>query len=237
MNNKHIQDFWNLVNDVEDFFSTGYRTSHPAFQIVPEKECIKGKEDFPEDKQLEFIKQKILNCKKCYLHYNRINAVPGEGVLFPDVFIVSEGPRDAEDKAGRPFVGEVEDYLAKWIDAIQLKLGENCFVCNIIRCRAPQNRDPRIEESRACLPYLDKQLIITHPKAILCLGRIPAQILTGKPTTSVMKVREQAFFYKGIPLVITYHPAYVLQDKKLRKPVWDDLKRLKRILNNRSGSS
>lgn len=230
-----IQKFWNLVNVAEDYVSTGFKAVHPELRETPGEQIKAGEKDIPRDKQLELLEQKIINCKKCYLHYNRAKAVPGEGILDADVFIAGTGPDEEEDAAGRPFAGKAGNYLHKWLAAIQLSREKNCYTCNIVRCRPPQNRDPRIEESRACFSYIDEQIAIVKPKVILCLGRIPGQILTGKLTTSAAKLRCQPFSYKGIPLIVTYHPAFVLQDQTLRKPVWDDLKRLKTILEKRTG--
>jgi uracil-DNA glycosylase family 4 len=237
-----IQKFWNLVNLAEDYFSTGFRTGRqednvrfPELQVTPGNQAKTGEKDISRDKQLELLKQEILTCKKCYLHYNRVNAVPGEGVLDADLLIVGNGPDEEEDTSGRPFAGKTGDYLKKWLSAIQLDRLKNCFTCNIVRCRPPQDRDPGIEESRTCFPYIEKQISIVKPKMILCLGRIAGQVLTGKLTTSAAKLRGQPFSYKGIPLIITYHPAFVLQDQSLRKPVWEDLKRLKKILEKRTG--
>jgi DNA polymerase len=230
-----IQRFWNLVNLAEDYCSTGFRSVHTGLQEIPGESTGAGEKDIPRDRKLELVKQEITGCKKCSLHYNRVHAVPGEGICDADVFIVGNGPDEAEDAAGRPFAGEAGDYLSKWLSAIQLKITGNCFTCNVVRCRTPQNRDPGIEESRTCFPYLDEQITIVQPKTILCLGRIPGQMLTGKLTTSVTKFRGQPFSYKGIPLIVTYHPAVVLKDQSLRKPVWEDLQRLKTIIQRRTG--
>ncbi|MBN2532365.1 MAG: uracil-DNA glycosylase [Spirochaetales bacterium] len=230
-----IQKLWNLVNLAEDYYSTGFKSRHPEIKEAPVKQVENGEKGQSPGKRLESIKQEILTCKKCSLHYGRTNAVPGEGNLHADIFIVGNGPDEEEDATGRPFAGNAGNYLDKWLTAIQLDKGRHCFVSNIVRCRPPQNRDPGLEESRACFVYIDEQLAIIKPKVILCLGRIPGQILTGKLTTSVAKLRDQLFSCKGIPVIVTYHPVSVLQDQSLRKPVWEDLKRLKMILDKQTG--
>jgi DNA polymerase len=229
-NKTNIQKFWDLINLTEDYVSTGFRSGHPELQV---KQKESAEDHIPRDKRLEALRNTILTCKKCHLHYNRANAIPGEGKLDADLFIVGRGPDEEEDSSGKPFVGKTGNYLDKWLDAIQLRLSDHCFTCTIVRCRPPQNREPRMEEARSCFSYVDEQIAIVNPGVILCLGRIPGQMLTQKLTTSVAKLRGQPFTYKGIPLIVTYHPAMVLQNKDLRKPVWEDLKRLKTLIEKR----
>lgn len=229
-----IQKYINLVQLTEEYISTGFRTGHMELGEIPGKQMKAEKTDIPRDKQLELLKQKILICKNCSLHYNRVNAIPGEGSLDADLFIVGKSPDEEEDAAGRPFTGSAGEYFQKWLAAIQLTIADHCFTCNIVRCRPPQNRDPGVEETRTCFSYINDQITIVNPKVILCLGRIPGQMLTGKLITSVARLRGQPFSFNGIPLVVTYHPAFVLQDQSYRKPVWEDLKRVKRIIEKRA---
>jgi DNA polymerase len=141
---------------------------------------------------------------------------------------VGEGPGEEEDRTGRPFVGAAGQYLDKWIPSIGLKRAE-CFIANTVKCRPPRNREPRLEEIAACLPYLMKQIRIVQPRTICCLGRIAAQTLL-QTTSSLGALRGKVHSWQGIPLVVTYHPSAVLRDTDLRKPAWDDLKLLKALL-------
>ena len=232
---KLIKKLMWVVHSFEDYLNTGYRSILPDLHITTSDHQKNRKDDLPRDKQLELIKEKILHCTSCYLHYNRNHALPGVGTLDPEVFIVGNGPGEEEDTLGKPFAGKAGDYLDRWLEAIGLNMSKSCFACNIVRCKPPQNREPRKEETGACLPFLEKQIQLVKPKAILCLGRIPGQVLTGKSVNSVAKLRDQPYSYKDIPLIVTYHPSSVLQDKELRKPVWEDLQSLKEIIKKRNG--
>jgi uracil-DNA glycosylase family 4 len=143
---------------------------------------------------------------------------------------VGEGPGFEEDRSGRPFVGPAGQYLDTWLAAIGLDRRRNAYIANIVKCRPPGNRDPLPEESAACLPYLQRQVALLRPRAILTVGRIATQVLTGR-SEGIGQLRGSLHSYQGIPLVGTYHPSAVLRDKeRLRAPVWEDLKRLRSLL-------
>jgi uracil-DNA glycosylase len=181
----------------------------------------------------------IASCTKCGLCANRTTTVPGEGPLDPGVLFIGEGPGAEEDRTGRPFVGAAGQYLDTWLPPIGLKR-EQCFIANCVKCRPPQNREPHPDEHSACLPYLEKQIAIVRPRVICCLGRIAAQTVLGT-TGSLGGLRGRVHdlpaalarsFGAPVPVVVTYHPSAVLRDKStLRKPVWDDLKLLKSLLD------
>jgi DNA polymerase len=147
------------------------------------------------------------------------------------VLVVGEGPGAEEDATGRPFVGKAGQYLDRWLKAIDLDRGSNCFIANIVKCRPPGNRDPLPEESAACLPYLQEQIAILSPRAILVVGRIAAQVLTGH-AAGIGDLRARQHTFGDLPLVATYHPSAVLRDSSLRAPVWEDLKRLSALLGH-----
>jgi len=178
--------------------------------------------------QLAAVASEVGQCVKCGLCNGRTRTVPGEGPLDPPVMFIGEGPGEAEDKSGRPFVGAAGQYLDKWIPAIGLRR-EDCFIANIVKCRPPSNREPHPEEISACFPYLEHQILAIRPKTICCLGRIAAHVLL-QTTASLGALRGKTHRWRDIPLVVTYHPSAVLRDNLLRKPVWDDLKLLKTLL-------
>jgi uracil-DNA glycosylase family 4 len=181
----------------------------------------------------------VASCTKCGLCANRTTAVPGEGPMDPGVLFVGEGPGAEEDRTGRPFVGAAGQYLDTWLPPIGLKR-EQCFIANCVKCRPPQNREPHPDEISACLPYLERQIAIIRPRVICCLGRIAAQTVLGT-TVSLGGLRGRVHELPAalarslgavVPVVVTYHPSAVLRDKStLRKPVWDDLKMLKSLLD------
>jgi len=184
------------------------------------------------------VAAEIAACTKCGLCANRTTTVPGEGALDPGVLFVGEGPGADEDRTGRPFVGAAGQYLDTWLPPIGLKR-EQCFIANCVKCRPPQNREPHPDEISACLPYLERQIALVRPRVICCLGRIAAQTVLAT-TSSLGGLRGRVhelppararLLGAPIPVVVTYHPSAVLRDKAtLRKPVWDDLKLLKSIL-------
>lgn len=141
---------------------------------------------------------------------------------------IGEGPGEEEDKTGRPFVGAAGQYLDKWIPGIGLKR-QDCFIANIVKCRPPSNREPHPDEISACFPYLERQIKAVRPRAICCLGRISAHVML-QSSASLGQLRGRVHDWRGIPLVVTYHPSAVLRDSTLRRPVWDDLKLLKTLL-------
>ena len=173
----------------------------------------------------------MTSCTRCALHRGRKHAVPGEGAAHPLVLVIGEGPGAEEDATGRPFVGPAGQLLDKMLKAIELDRATNCFIANVVKCRPPGNRDPQPEESAACLPYLRAQIAVLRPRAILAVGRVAAQTLTGL-SAGVGELRRRQLAYEGIPLAVTYHPSAVLRDSSLKRPVWEDLKRLKSTLGH-----
>lgn len=218
-----LNDLVKLFNLIEDYYEEGFHRRHSDVELA---EQMAG----PEDQFLE-INNEISSCRKCGLFKERNNTVPGEGVINPLVMLIGEGPGADEDRTGKPFVGRAGKYLDSWLMAIDLNRRENCFIGNIVKCRPPDNRDPLPEESSACLPYLQRQITIIRPKAIMTLGRIATQILTGEKS-GIGALRGRIYSYQGIPLVPTYHPSAVLRNISLRAAVWQDLQKLRSVLQN-----
>lgn len=244
-----LSEYWRLLDLAEDYLRDGFRRPHPPL-LAPRREARPPAQAsapagpdlppaarepaaraIPGSASLAAIAGEVSACTRCALHRGRGRAVPGEGVPNPLVLVVGEGPGAEEDATGRPFVGKAGQYLDKWLKAIDLDRGSNCFIANVVKCRPPGNRDPAPEESAACLPYLRAQIAALRPRAILAAGRVAAQILTGL-SVGVGELRRRGHSYEGIPLEVTYHPSAVLRDPALRAPVWEDLKRLKSTLND-----
>jgi DNA polymerase len=226
--NSSLSEYWRLLDLAEDYLRDGARRPHPAL-ILPRRRSP-GLPATAAD-TLAGIAAQVTACTRCPLHRGRRQAVPGEGAANPQVLVVGEGPGAEEDATGRPFVGPAGQLLDRMLKAIELDRASNCFIANVVKCRPPGNRDPLPEESAACLPYLRAQIAALRPRAILAVGRVAAQTLTGL-TAGVGELRRRQLSYEGIPLVVTYHPSAVLRDSSLRKPVWEDLKRLKSTLGN-----
>lgn len=172
----------------------------------------------------------ICECQKCSLGATRIKFVFGVGSPHAEVVLIGEAPGADEDAQGEPFVGRAGQLLNKILEAIHFKR-EEVYICNILKCRPPENRDPLPEEVERCEPYLWKQLELINPKIILCLGRISAQVLL-KTTDSLTKLRESVHDYRGIPLMVTYHPAALLRNPNWKRPVWEDVQKLRKMYDD-----
>ncbi len=179
---------------------------------------------------LSELEAEVRACAACPLHTGRTHAVPGVGVLDPLVMVIGEGPGAEEDARGEPFVGAAGRYLDKWLEAIGLSRAENVYITNIVKCRPPNNRDPLPNESDACAPFLARQVDLVRPRTILTVGRIATSLLLHRDE-GIGKLRGRPWEHQGIPVVPTYHPSGVLRNDAWRRPVWEDLKRLRAILD------
>ncbi|TVQ37912.1 MAG: uracil-DNA glycosylase [Spirochaetaceae bacterium] len=179
---------------------------------------------------LKLLEQSVRACTLCALHQGRMHAVPGVGVLDPLVMVIGEGPGAEEDAKGEPFVGAAGRYLDKWLAAVDLSRRSNVYITNIVKCRPPNNRDPLPNESQACAGYLARQIELVRPRVILSVGRVATQLLL-ESQDGIGKLRGGDWVYRDIPVVPTYHPSAVLRNDQWRRPVWEDLKRLRRLLD------
>lgn len=215
--------------------------SEPAPSAVPQPEASHAAASIDDSlapaerrRRLEAIAEQIRTCQACPLAMGRTNAVPGEGALDAMVMIVGEGPGYHEDQQGSPFVGKAGRYLDKWLEAIGITREESAFIANIVKCRPPNNRDPKPEESEVCSPYLKQQIALVRPRMIVTVGRISTRILTGS-TQGITRIHGTFFRYEGIPLVPTFHPSAVLRNPAYRRPVWEDLKKVRNWLIDNAG--
>lgn len=258
------QRFWRLLTLVEDYYTTGERTAGdppavrfpgaPAPGATPANldpappegaasSAARGDAAAPPTADqaagaadsLARVAVEVAACRACRLCAGRTNTVPGEGASQVLVMVVGEGPGREEDRSGRPFVGPAGQYLDRWLAAIDLQRDANCFITNVVKCRPPDNRDPLPDESSACLPFLQRQIRLLRPRALLSVGRIASQVLTGRDAP-IGALRGQVYHYavagspQPLPLVTTYHPSGVLRNQSLRRAVWDDLRLLQRVI-------
>ena len=182
---------------------------------------------------LSDLKAKIERCTRCSLARTRNNVVIGEGVENPRVLVVGEGPGEEEDLQGRPFVGRAGILLDKMLNAINLDRKSNCYIANVVKCRPPQNRNPFPDEQSACFGFLQTQIHLLKPQFILCMGKIAAEKLLDQKF-SVNENHGIFYDYKGIPLMVTYHPSALLRNESLKRPAWEDLKKLKARLDSQN---
>ena len=166
----------------------------------------------------------VRGCQACELHKTRKQTVFGTGHHKADWLIIGEAPGADEDRQGEPFVGRAGQLLTQMLRAIGLAR-EEVFIANILKCRPPNNRDPKAEEVAACQAYLYRQIDLLEPKIVLALGRIAAQSLLNSDM-AIGKMRGKLYHLEknNIPLVVTYHPAYLLRSPKEKRKVWEDLK-------------
>lgn len=223
---------WRALNDIEDWVTGGARRSRQepdfeAFQSAAATEA--GTAAIWTRDPLEAIAEKIRSCGACPLASTRKNAVPGEGSRSPLVLVVGEGPGAEEDESGRPFVGPAGQLLDKMLAAIGLDRRTNCFIANVVKCRPPRNRDPEVLERKACLGYLRAQIEALKPRAILCLGRVAVQTLLDTEE-GIGSLRGRFRDFEGRSLIATYHPSALLRDESLKRPAWEDLKKLRDFL-------
>jgi len=175
------------------------------------------------------LRQRVAKCQQCELHRERTQTVFGIGDHHADWLIIGEAPGAEEDKQGEPFVGRAGKLLDSMLFALGLQR-EQVFIANILKCRPPKNRDPKPEEVNACSSYLREQIDLIQPKIILAVGRIAAQNLM-KTETPIGKMRGQRYQYAdtGIPVVVTYHPAYLLRSPREKRKAWQDLQLAMRV--------
>lgn len=181
------------------------------------------------------------HCSACPLCEKRTKSVFGEGVFNfagkdekkkrPQIMIIGEGPGHDEDVTGRPFVGRAGQLLDKMLAAIELSRQTNCYICNIVKCRPPNNRQPAPDEVNACLPFLRKQIEIIKPRALLLMGRTACHALLDT-SEGINRLHGKFFEVSGIPALCTYHPSALLHDESLKRPAWEDLKLFRSRIND-----
>lgn len=181
----------------------------------------------PKFSSIDKLYQYMKECHKCPLGSLRTNLVFGVGNPKAKMVLIGEAPGRDEDIQGEPFVGRAGQLLNKMLNAINLKR-EDVYIANILKCRPPANREPLESEVELCLPYLIEQLNIIKPKIILALGRIAVNSLF-KAKMDIKNIRGKIFNFKGIKMVVTYHPAALLRNPQYKRPAWEDLQMVKRI--------
>ena len=224
---KEIHD---LLNEVERYLMQQEELFGEVLYHTAKVQELKT--EWSDLKTLNELNSKICNCLKCTLGHTRTNFVFGVGNPKSRVMFIGEAPGADEDSQGEPFVGRAGQLLNKILTAIEMKR-EDVFICNILKCRPPENRDPLAGEMETCTPYLDKPIDLIKPQFIVCLGRIAAQWLL-KTNDSLTKMREKVHEYKGAKLIITYHPAALLRNPNWKLPAWEDMKLLKKLYDEPS---
>lgn len=182
----------------------------------------------------EDLAERVRVCTRCVLHAGRTQTVFGVGSVDADLLVIGEAPGADEDRQGEPFVGRAGQLLNAMLAAIHL-LRTDVYIANILKCRPANNRDPKPEEAEACTPYLERQIALIEPKVILAVGRIAAQwLLQSDRPIGRLRGTVHSYGTASIPLVASYHPAYLLRSPLAKAKAWEDLVLVSRILNDPS---
>ncbi|MCP5050365.1 MAG: uracil-DNA glycosylase [bacterium] len=187
------------------------------------------------------IRAEIMQCTQCHLHETKQNYVPGEGCMNPDILFVGEGPGETEDNFGKPFIGKAGQLLDKLIARMGYSR-ETVFIANIVKCRPPNNRDPKPGEVEACKPFMVRQIEILKPKVIVCLGRVAMNNLLNA-SHSITRVRGTQFEFMGTPVIPTYHPSYILRQRakesisKVKWETWHDMEKVLALVKEAKADS
>lgn len=177
------------------------------------------------------LKKRVATCTACPLHQTRTQTVFGVGSHQAKIVFIGEAPGQQEDLKGEPFVGRAGQLLDQMIRAIGLKR-EDVYIANILKCRPPNNRDPKPEEQQCCTPFLLEQLNLLNPKLIVSLGRIAAQyLLQSSESLARLRAKTHSYSAQNIPLLVTYHPAYLLRTPADKAKAWEDLLKIKPFLH------
>jgi DNA polymerase len=180
---------------------------------------------------VEAIARAVASCTRCPLYATATNPVPGTGNSNASLVVVGEAPGATEDEQGKPFVGAAGQLLTKILASVNLDRERDVFICNVLKHRPPGNRNPLPDEITACQPYLVRQIELIRPKAILALGTFAAQTLL-QTKLAIGKLRSQVHRYHDVPLIVTYHPAALLRNPSWKRPTWEDVQLVRRILDS-----
>ena len=199
-----------------------------------EAERLAGIEEFylaplpKESNTLEKLYQEVVDCRQCPLYKTRTNPVFGQGNPKAKLVFVGEAPGREEDLRGEPFVGRAGELLTKIIEAMGLKR-KDVYICNILKCRPPQNRNPLPSEIIACQDYLRAQLELINPRVICCMGKFACQTLLNQDIP-ITKLRGKFVDFRGIKVMPTFHPAYLLRNPSAKRLVWQDMQKIMKEL-------
>ena len=168
------------------------------------------------------LREAVATCEACALSKTRTNTVFGVGDEQAEWLLVGEAPGAEEDTRGEPFVGQAGRLLDNMLAAVGLRRGENVYIANVLKCRPPGNRNPEPLEVERCSPHLERQIDLIGPKLVIAMGRFAAQTLLGTDA-SIASLRGRLHRYRGVPLIVTYHPAYLLRNLPDKAKAWEDL--------------
>jgi uracil-DNA glycosylase family 4 len=204
----------------------------PPLEPPPLETAVPAKIDSaaPGAMSWDALAEAVAGCERCPLHGSRTRTVFGVGRRDADLLIVGEAPGADEDRQGEPFVGRAGQLLNAMLAAIGLARGD-VYIANVLKCRPPGNRDPKPDEAAACTPYLERQIALLQPQVVLAVGRIAAQwLLQSEQPIGRLRATVHSYGTQGIPLVASYHPAYLLRSPLAKAKAWEDLLLVRKVL-------
>jgi len=224
-----LSPVWRLKSGIPDELSPASTENNDASEALP---SVNQDADIHQMNWTQ-LAETVANCHACALRKTCTQTVFGVGDKNADWLYIGEGPGAREDELGEPFVGQAGKLLDNMLAALQLKRGNNVYITNIVKCRPPNNRNPNDNEARQCEPYLARQIELIKPKLIIALGKVAAQNLLNSDD-SIANLRGKIHTYSGIPLIVTYHPAYLLRALPEKAKAWKDLCRARELMQSLS---
>lgn len=209
--------------------ATEAAAARPAVSATVDVEAVDARALRIASLDWEALVADIAACTACRLSKTRTQTVPGVGDRAPAWMVVGEAPGENEDKRGEPFVGKAGQLLDAMLAAVGKKRGAGVYIANVIKCRPPGNRNPEPDEISACAPYLRRQIALAQPKLLLAAGKFSAQTLLERDDT-VGAMRASGGQFQGIPVVVTYHPSYLLRSPLEKAKAWDDLMKARALV-------
>lgn len=209
----------------------GAGASRRVLPSAPGRPAATAAAAFSGDEAYEALRAEALACTRCGLAATRKQVVFSDGNPSARLAVVGEAPGAREDDTGLPFVGPAGKLLDLMLATVGLSRADTAYICNILKCRPPGNRNPLPDEIETCTPYLKRQIQSVQPEVILAVGSFAAQYLTGK-AMALGKLRGQIYTFQGTPVVVTYHPAALLRNGGWTRPTWDDLQLLRQVMDS-----
>ena len=225
MNSNELADQLQFFRDIGvETLELEFRGRTPNSEL-PNSGCVPEIPAVAQEMTLESIRAEMGDCQRCKLAPKRTNIVFGSGNPKAELVFVGEAPGFDEDQQGLPFVGRAGQLLTKIIESINIKR-EDVYICNVLKCRPPENRNPEPDEVASCNPFLRKQLAVIRPKIVCCLGTFAAQTVL-QTVAPISKLRGKFFDMDGIRVIATFHPAYLLRSPDKKREVWEDMKQIR----------
>lgn len=234
------QAIYHALDQLEGWLTDGHHRPGPEPDFQP-LQSAKDRPEASQDRQpdqtlpgqdsLERLSQELYRCMACRLAASRRQVVVGRGSLHPRLLVIGEAPSAEDDASGQAFDGESGQLLRRMLAAIDIRMDEDCYLTQVVKCRPSMDRDPAPDEQSSCQPFLRRQLALLKPKAVLCLGRIPSQLLLGS-RDGLQKLRGRVYDLEGRPCVVSHSLPNLLRDPAMKRPAWEDLKLLQAILHD-----